>query len=336
MNFIRAIRSAEWWEYKLPALLALAYATAVQAGSNLFEAALWIAFLLLSIIVGAVYVSLINDLTDIKEDAASGKHNRMAGLPPAWRWTLLSVSVAAGSVCAYFLATDTLTLTFYLLSYVSFTLYSVPPFRFKSKGIQGVLADACGAHLFPSLTMVAGTAYYLQIPFNGIWFTAVGAWALMYGMRGILWHQFTDRSNDQRIGLRTFATQHDPDKFKVYASVILAVELAALAVMLVYIGKLWPVIGLSAYLLLLAGYSKKFGMKLIAIIPPAGQSWHIIMISFYQAFFPLSLLLEAALTHSLSWIVLAVHLCLFPRCVWNILSDGLVMFNIRGAKKPTT
>ena len=326
MKALTIIRSSEWWEYKMPVLLSFGYATAVRSDKSIYEVAPWLGFLLVSIIVGAAYVSIVNDFTDLGEDRASGKHNRLAGLSSHLRWILLAASVLAGATCAFFLAADTLTLVMYLLSYLAFTLYSVPPFRLKKRGLAGVFGDACGAHLFPSLTMVAGTQYYLQIPFDYVWFIASGTFALMYGLRGILWHQFLDRENDLRIGLNTYATKKDPDRFGAYSLSILTIEIAALAVLLAYANSLWPLIALIAYFLLAAAYHKFWGIKFISIVPPPNRPWHIIMSSCYQVFLPLSLLLASSIAHPMSWFIAGIHVCLFPKHIWNIL---LTIFSMR-------
>ena len=72
-------RAGEWWEYKLVPIFGIFYATALYLKLPILW--LWPAALtlLLALVPGAVFVSLINDLTDKAEDAAAGKRNRMAG-----------------------------------------------------------------------------------------------------------------------------------------------------------------------------------------------------------------------------------------------------------------
>ncbi|MGB8192144.1 MAG: UbiA family prenyltransferase [Chitinophagaceae bacterium] len=334
MNILKTIRSSEWWEYKLPPLLAIGYATVLQADKNIYDAAYRFAFLILSIIIGAVYVSLVNDITDMEEDKASGKRNRLSRTSPSKRWLLLGSSIVMGGIYAWFLSDDVLSLCLYLSSYIAFTLYSVPPFRLKKRGFAGVLADASGAHLFPSLLMVAGTVHFFNLAMNWMWFAAVGVWAFMYGLRGILWHQFLDRDNDLRIGLRTYATQKDPTAFKNQSYFIIAIELIALAVMLVCIGKLWLLVALFVYVSLLLGY-KKIGIQPITIVPPADQSWHIVMSSYYQSLFPLALLFESAIIYPQVWIVMFVHVLLFPVGLKNIIMHVMMLIKI-AFKRATT
>src|SRR5258708_19310698 len=68
-----------WWEHKLSPILATIYATAVLSGIPF--PSLWpvVALALPALIVCASYVSVLNDLTDVKDDQASGKPGRCPG-----------------------------------------------------------------------------------------------------------------------------------------------------------------------------------------------------------------------------------------------------------------
>lgn len=321
LNIFKITRASEWWEYKLPPLLSVAYATAISEGKSLYALAPRIGILLLGIIVGAAYVSIINDVTDIKEDRASGKHNRLYALRPWLRWVLVLITVFSGIFFAYFFLHGLLSTILYSLSWIAFSLYSIPPFRLKKRGWWGVMADAGGAHLFTSLFLLSATAQYFKIQINWAWFIAIGIWSFLFGLRGILWHQFFDRENDLKIGLKTFATSRDPSSFKKASSFILAIELMVLCFLLFYLASPLPFIGLLFYFIMLVGYSKKFGLALIAIVPPKNQPWHFLMSNYYQLFLPLSLICTAALKEPAAWIVFAAHLILFPAITRNMVLD---------------
>ncbi len=322
MNIFKIIRSSEWWECKLPPLLAIGYATVVSYEINIYQAISSLIFLITAIIAGAIYVSIINDITDIKEDQASGKPNRINKVAPGTRWIILIVSLLPGLLFMYFLFGDTLSLVLYILAWLSFSLYSIPPFRLKKRGFWGVLADASGAHLFPSLLFVSGITHFINIKMNWVWFAVVGVWSLFYGIRGILWHQFLDRENDLKIGLRTYATKQNPNSFKKYVAWIMCIECAALAVMLSYIAKPLPFLALFFYLVFMLGCYKKLGMKIITIIPPTNRSYHsynIALSRYYDVFLPLSLLFTSALIYPAVWIIFIAQIILFPRNIRNIL-----------------
>src|SRR6266853_1579489 len=152
---------------------------------------MWVAAvaLLFAIAPCAAYVSIINDITDRSDDMKAGKLNRLAGKPP-WLLVLLVVAPISAGLVAAFLWRDAPALVgAYLCAWMAFSLYSLPPFRLKARDVLGVLADASGAHLFPALvgTLVAFRALGKDI--DPTWIATVGAWALGYGLRGILWHQ---------------------------------------------------------------------------------------------------------------------------------------------------
>jgi UbiA prenyltransferase family protein len=319
---LSVIRSQEWWGYKIPPLLALGYATALLSDIPLNKVALWLLFLLAAIIVDAIYVSIINDITDIEEDLASNKKNRMAAISPRVRWIFPAVCMVIGLYFICFVFTDRLSVVLYVLSWLSFTLYSFPPVRLKKRGILGVFADACGSTFFPALLMVSATSAYIGHNADWLWFSAVGVWALANGLRGILWHQFHDRENDLKVNLNTFASKVDPKSFKPATITIMLVELIALAYMLARLATLLPVVFLVMYLLLVMMY-RKMGYRITVIMSPKDGAYQILMSDYYQVLFPLSLLIAATMIYPAAWIVLVVHVFLFHAKILLIGKDIL-------------
>lgn len=326
MKFLRIIRSAEWWEYKLPPLLAIGYATALNADGTLTATIPHLLFLLLALIIGATYVSIINDITDIEVDAASGKKNRMAGINPAIRWIFPGICLLAGGLCGYHLYPDLLSIGLYLIPWISFSLYSIPPVRLKNRGIWGVFADACGSHVFTSLLMISSISFLTQQTIDWLWFISTGIWALCYGMRGILWHQFYDRKNDIQADMNTYAVKIEPKDFRKKEILIFILEMLAIAVMLFSIQQVLVVVFLLLYLLVAFSRSKRLFYTPILIIAPEGKPYHILMADFYQVFFPLSLLITAAITQPYAWIVLIIHIMLFPQKTLTALKDLKPLF----------
>jgi len=314
---LNIIRSHEWWEFKLPPLLALGYATALSSTMPLYKVGGWLVLLLLSIVIGAIYVSTINDITDMDEDLASGKSNRMAKIPARYRWMIPAVCILLGLVFISVFLKDTLSRVLYFLPWISFSLYSFPPVRLKKRGIWGVMADASGSHIFISLLIVSSVSAFTGRPIDWLWFAAVGVWAFTYGLRGILWHQFYDRDNDLKVNLKTYATRVNPESFKSIAILITVVELVAFTIMLVKVFIPLTLIFLGFYFILAFINYKKLSRKLILILAPQGKSYQILMADYYHFFYPVSLLLFAALTQPLAWIVLVIHILLFNNVLKN-------------------
>jgi 4-hydroxybenzoate polyprenyltransferase len=300
------VRAGEWWEYKLAPILAAFYATALTLQvpvSTLWAAALT---LLLALVPGAAYVSVINDLTDYDEDLAAGKRNRLLGRSRAYAAMLVAITVGAGVVFCILWRNDALLLGVYLAAWLAFSLYSLPPFRFKARGILGVLGDASGAHLFPSLVAVILAFREADRPVSAAWLAAVGAWALANGMRGILWHQLTDRDNDRVAGVRTFAQLHPPHvAARLGTFAVFPLELAGLAAMLWQMRSGWAVALLVVYALFAALRIYRFRLNPVIVAPKS--RFLIVLHEYYDLFLPVAILIQ-----SRDWIVLAIHLVLFP------------------------
>src|SRR5690349_12438602 len=243
-----AVRAGEWWEYKFVPILTLFYATAFLLDRPI--AALWqgLAILLASIIPGAIYVSLINDATDVAEDARAGKPNQLAGRSRRFIALALAAALAGGLAFAWLWRDEPLLLGTYLAAWLAYTLYSVPPFRLKTRGAAGLVADAAGANLFPSLLAVIMAFRAGGVAVDGIWLASAGLWSFAFGLRGILWHQLLDAENDQAAEVRTFVQRRSTragaaiGKFLVFP-----IELIALAAMLWQLGSPAPLIALLAY-----------------------------------------------------------------------------------------
>ena len=323
-KFLSVIRSQEWWGYKIPPLLALCYGTVLLSNTAINKVAWWFLFLLLLIIIEAIYVSIINDITDINEDAAAGKKNRMASFAPRVRWLFPAVCMCI-IIYLCVVLNNKLSIALFFFAWLSFTLYSFPPVRLKKRGIFGVLADACGSTFFPGLLMASATSSFIGQNIDWAWFSAVGTWALANGLRGILWHQFYDRENDIKINLNTFASKVDPEKFKPIAIAIMIVEVIALAVMLYKLMNPIIIIFLAAYFLMLMMY-RKIGYSITIIMVPKNPYYQIFLSDYYQVFFPISLLVAATIAFPSAWIVLIIHIIFFNARIKLICKNIIIFF----------
>lgn len=324
-NLSKLSRVQEWWEHKLPSVLAIAYATSLFGNVSLIQLGSWLLFLLISIIIGAIYVSTINDITDIEEDLLSGKSNRMAKIPKKYRWAIPVACIALGIFFFYLFLPDEISAFIYVLPWISFSLYSFKPVRLKQRGVWGLFADASGAHLFIGLLMVSSISYISNQSIDIVWFSLVGIWSLCFGLRGILWHQYYDRENDLKINSTTYATQTPPNKFKKYEKVLMGFELVAFGGMLLKISL--PILGifLLFYCMLVILRYKIMGHKPVIVLNPINSPLQILMLDFYQVFFPLGILFYITYTQKFGWIILLIHLILFPRKLINILTDSVII-----------
>lgn len=282
---------------------------------------LWLLFLLASLITGAVYVSIINDLTDIEEDLKSGKSNHMAGFPARLRWLFPVLCLVGGSFFMYFLWPDKLSCSLYAMSWIAFSLYSIPPVRLKNRRVWGLLGDACGAVLFPCCLVVSSMSFFMHLPINRIWFLSVAVWALIYGLRGILWHQFIDRENDIKTGINTFASKTEPRHFRLQTILLITIELIAFGLMLSLAASMASLFFLVVYFFYALILYRLFNIKLIIIIGEKGEMNRTFMSDYYQLFFPFSMLISAAFNQTSVCFIILLHMILFFRYNKEVMRD---------------
>jgi 4-hydroxybenzoate polyprenyltransferase len=314
------IRAAEWWGFKFAPIFAIAYATIYNLRLPLLS--LWPLFVLALAALApcAAYVSVINDLTDLHEDRASGKLNRLVGRSRAFVVFLLTCSVLPGVAVAIYLRSEPLLLSLYLGAWAAFTFYSFPPIRLKGRGVFGLLADAAGAHLFPTLFTVCLVYRWCLQPIDRLWFAAVAVWSLAFGVRGILWHQLMDIDNDEKVNLRTFARRHRLTRIKVVGDfVVFPTELCALAVIVWRINSRIPLAALFIYALLEFVRAKRWRINLIVVVPK--PKFQILMLEYYELLFPLAVILSSSMRYGTDAIMAAAHIALFPRRPAQALKD---------------
>lgn len=325
-----AMRAGEWWEYKIAPILAIFYATALLADASILSLAPSLLLLLAALVPGAVYVSVLNDLTDRVEDGRAGKANRMAGAPAWLAWAAMVPAVAAGLAVAWHWRDDPSLLGCYLAAWIAFSLYSLPPFRLKVRGVAGLVADASGAHLFPTLVALLLAFRAAGAPIDPLWLAAVALWAFAHGLRGILWHQLLDSEADEAAGVRTFV-QRVPRARAVALGQYLAwpAELAALAFLLWKLGMAAPPVALLLYALLVRQRLNIFRMRAVVVEPQ--PRYLLLLQEYYLLFLPVALLVEAALRNPADGLVLLAHLILFPvgvataaRDAWKLRRSGFL------------
>jgi hypothetical protein len=318
------VRAFQWWDYKLVPILSVFYATAFV--QDLSVARIWpsLVALLLAIVPCAAYVSLVNDVTDRADDRRAGKTNRMVDKPTWQIALLLAVPLCVGGFFAILWRDDPPLVMAYLGAWAAFTLYSVPPFRLKRRGILGVFADASGAHLFPTLVAALLAFRAGGKTIDPIWLGALAAWAFGCGLRGILWHQLYDREVDRKVGVATFVQRHSRRAaMRLAAYVALPIELVALAVLLWRMHNPWPVLALLVYAGFATLRSRLWNVAIVIAEPR--QSYGILGTEYYTLLFPLGILLSSAFQYPADWSVLIVHLIAFPQPAISFIRETLLL-----------
>jgi 4-hydroxybenzoate polyprenyltransferase len=326
LSLFEPLRANCWWEHKLSPILATIYATA--ALSRISFPSLWpvVALALLALIVCASYVSVLNDLTDAEDDQASGKPSRWRGQSRIYPALLLAACLAAG--CSFLLAwrRDTFLFSAYLLCWLAFTLYSARPFRLKVRGAWGVLADASGAHLFPTLFAVFLLYHWTRVEHTAAWVLLIALWSFAAGVRGILWHQLEDAVSDRKIGLRTFVCLHGTKAAERLALLALLLESAAFMAMLWLTRNALASLFLVLYGVFALIRWRLLGIRLTVLKP--GPSSRMAMAEYYIVLYPVAYLLTASWREPSALLLLLFHGVLFFGRRLTLVHDGMAMLRL--------
>ena len=308
------IRAGDWWTYKVGVALGTAYLVAFGLGHSLLDAAPAFGLLLLALVPGAAYVSILGDLTDIELDRRAGKANRMAARSPRARAAWLGACLAAGALLAVLAwAHDPVVLGLYGAAWVAFALYSVEPVRLKRRGLAGPVADAVGAHVVPQLLAAVLVFRAVGEPLAAKWLVPVGIWALALGLRSALWHQEADRAADERAGLVTFARAHPRATQHLAAWLLLPAEAAALGVLLLLAADplAWILLGAHGAMELLR--MRRWHTRPVIVRPvPRGN---IVLQEYEAVLLPVAAAGGSALRHPADALVLLAQVILF----WPVL-----------------
>jgi 4-hydroxybenzoate polyprenyltransferase len=310
-------RVQDWWSCKFSPVLATFYASACLVGVPVWPLLPKLLFLLLALAVGATYVSVINDWTDRADDLAGGKTNQLAALPAAVPLAIIGACLVAGGFIGYQLwQLQPLSGWLYLGSWVAFSLYSWPPFRFKSRGLVGVLVDASGSHFFPQLLTVSLVAAWSAHPLPGLWYAAVGVWALACGLRNILMHQLDDVAADAIAGVDTWVQRRGARFVQQLGRVVIfPAEVLAFGLLLLLSQQIWPVALLAVYGGLEVFKWRLWGSPPTIITPDS----RMVMTEYYEVFYPLGFVLALGQQHAVDGWLLVLHLALFGVRCWQTI-----------------
>ena len=312
LKYLNIIRYNDWWLYKTPPLLGIFYATLFISGKCIADCWYEILALLFYISSAAVYVCVINDITDRKIDLKVGKSNLFLQLNKLQVNILLFSTIALQVIVVFLLKKHGYSALWYSASIVSYSLYSIPPIRLKEKTYFGVFADAFGAHCFASIFIVIYAYSIINIKPNLLWEISIFIWSLTYGLRGIIWHQYMDREADTIVGLKTIVHSVSVSNLKLSAFIIFIVEAIGFAGMIYCISSIVLPITLLIYIIIALIRQRIYTTKIILAIVD-NTFYQIFLAEFYELFMPLSILiLGFSLCKSVEFVFI-FQIILFPK-----------------------
>jgi 1,4-dihydroxy-2-naphthoate octaprenyltransferase len=201
MNFIRL----STWKNKLAPFLCLIYACFYKYFNFTTKKEIEVVFfLLVGIILIAIWASLVNNYYDIEADTKAEKPNGMANISPFVRKLSLIISILSGLVYCYFLLPNKMAILFFGLGWLCFYSYSATAIRLKEKPFFDLVTDGLASQLFPALFVFS---YLFESNFqkNSVFIFSGSLWLFFaMGVRALIMHQYRDEEKDRQAGLNTY------------------------------------------------------------------------------------------------------------------------------------
>jgi hypothetical protein len=160
------------------------------------------------------------------------------------------------------------------------------------------------------------------------WLSLIGFWSFLYGLRGILWHQFWDRENDLSIHHPTFATSREASSIKPAETLITIMEVGMLIIILITLGEWLPFVALIFYFILILGY-QKLNQQVIFILTHDDKPWHIFLSDYYQILLPFSLILSCSFENPICLTLILFYVVFFPVKLKLLVKNVLLMMRFK-------
>jgi len=343
-SLFNLLRGQDWWFYKIPPLLAIAYATILTQDIPPHPSFTTILALTVSMFFVAAYGHVVNDIFDIEVDKKAGKPNRMASLSRGQQTGLTLGLAILGLIPWWWIGFNPTSGILLATIYLLLTVYPAPPLRLKERFVFGAVADAATVHAVPTL-LVAKVFANLAASFspsNNSLAIIATSWAFAVGIRGILLHQIWDRDNDLKSGIQTLATKFGVGTLQFWINSIVfpleAILSTALVLVIAQSALLFLVPCATYCLMLLFIMQDEFNPS------PSQESYqgkNIILHDFYEVWLPLSLLILLSLHQPIFLILLGVHIALFypaiqQRVLVSIRQVKLNLAKMNGSQSPKT
>lgn len=318
IDIAKMSRVSEWWEYKFTPILGIVFATSVILNPPLSLLIKYIFVLIIALIPGAAYVSILNDLTDIEDDKRAGKSNNFINNSTIKGYILLGICLIWGILISCSLGKY--SLFFYLCAWIIFTLYSLPPIRLKNRGFLGVIADASGANMFPQLFAITLLTEWMEAIIDFTWLSMVGFWSLFWGVRVIIWHQLKDKENDLKSGVKTFVNQNNVQTvLNLCRKLTFSIEIVSFIGVLIYTKNFF-----SLFFIMFYAFCEWLRYKLwkteVSIINISSE-YRLAMDEYYNVFFPISFILILVISSPIFIIILLIYLILFPSRIYQTAQE---------------
>lgn len=291
-------RAKEWYDSKVPMLISASlYLFAIQKTPFTLDNFLTIIILLLFYSIFLSFGYIINDYSDIEVDKKAGK-NKVIHRFPHWLALLFVILTALIGFGIILVFKRNITILILLLIIYFFGMsYSAKPFRFKEKGVLGLIVSSSAQRCFPLILVF--TIQEVPQPWIIILWIVL---SFIVGLRYILVHQYIDMENDIKSGVQTFALKKEK-AVKIMIPIVFSLEIILITILYIplCIQQTW-IIGFLVFYIVLStirwiGSQSVFGQKALYSFK------QIPLEDFYNQYTPLILII-ILMQNDIRWAVL--------------------------------
>lgn len=322
------MRAHQWWHYKIPLALAVAFGFAWMSRIPFSMLILPTGLMVLAGAAAGIWASVINDFTDLDQDRLAGKSTPMMELSLPSRRAVVAGSVLLNAVVAWTLQRYPVSLLLLVANWMTFMVYSVPPIRIKERGALGVIAIALGEHVLLGLLAVSLVLETTRMPLASVpipWLLAYLGWSTAFGMRGIIWHQILEVENDRTAGCKTLgALIGETNLAHIGEWYVFPFEIVCFFLLLLLSRDSLFVIFLPIYAFTEWLRRKCWGCNIVIATPKPNMRF--IMTEYYQIYFPFSFLSLALHSDRSAIFLIIAFILIFPGAMAKLVREMGIIF----------
>lgn len=318
---LKLFRTNTWWNAVVPQVLGWIYLFAT--GRNVEQLFLLIFPFFVALISISVFGYLFNDLCDVKADSKAGKSNLLSSYSVTVRLMLVFIPLVLGCVAWYYVMAGVVANILFALQILALVLYSAPPIRLKERGMAGIIADAFYGHINPVFITIF---WMVTIDSNSIWLISllliVFVCTTLKGIRNILLHQIDDRRADRNAGVKTFVVRNGALGSLIFINYLIPFEVLLALCFAVLVSIAYPPFFVWTLMFFILTYLKFSGWKLRDLPKRQLQFKFLYFLNdYYEAWVPVGFLLLLSAKQPQFFILLILHLVLFPGFITKLWND---------------
>lgn len=173
---------------------------------------------------------LTNDFSDIETDKLAGKDKIISKISKKYVYISLLLLFLCGNLPILLLTNfNILMILLIIIVYFMGAAYSIKLFRFKEKGVMGLIISSVAQKCLPLISIP------LIININPLTFLLWFLLMFINGLRYIIIHQICDLENDRKTGITTFVSSFVSSKgtsYKKYIFLLIVFEIALVLLIL--------------------------------------------------------------------------------------------------------